>query len=106
VRLAAKRPEAGPDLDTDCEASLWMDGSVHILDDRTMGRARRGVEEYGFALRDHLEDRGCFSPEPEHLHGRAEHGSVRTALALSNGLGRVLRLRRRGSVSASEAPEG
>ena len=67
-RLAAKRPKVRPDLYTDCEASLWMDGSVHILDDRFVRLVREKLEEHELVLWDHPEDRDCFLEEARHCH--------------------------------------
>ena len=67
-RLAAKRPRCRPDLYTDCEASLWMDGCVHVLDHRFVELVRSRLEEHEFVLWDHPEDRDCFLQEAEHCH--------------------------------------
>ncbi len=67
-RLAAKRPRCRPDLYTDCEASLWMDGSVHVLDDRFVRLVREKLEQHEIVLWDHPEDRDCFLEEARHCH--------------------------------------
>jgi hypothetical protein len=67
-RLAAKRPRCRPDLYTDCEASLWMDGSVHVLDDRFLALVRVRLAEHELVLWDHPEDRDCLLQEAEHCH--------------------------------------
>ncbi len=67
-RLAAKRPRCRPDLYTDCEASLWMDGSVHVLDGRFLGLVRKKLEDHDLVLWDHPEDRDCFLEEARHCH--------------------------------------
>jgi hypothetical protein len=67
-RLAAKRPKARPDLYTDCEASLWMDGSVHVLDDRFLALVRARLAEHELVLWEHPEDRDCLLQEAEHCH--------------------------------------
>jgi hypothetical protein len=67
-RLAAKRPRCRPDLYTDCEASLWMDGSVHVLDERFIRLVRTKLEEHELVLWDHPEDRDCFLQEAQHCH--------------------------------------
>ena len=67
-RLAAKRPRCRPDLYTDCEASLWMDGSIHVLDDRFIRLVREKLEEHELVLWDHPEDRDCFLEEARHCH--------------------------------------
>jgi hypothetical protein len=67
-RLAAKRPRCRPDLYTDCEASLWMDGSVHVLDGRFIDLVRSRLEDHEFILWDHPEDRDCFLQEAQHCH--------------------------------------
>ncbi len=67
-RLAAKRPRCRPDLYTDCEASLWMDGSIHVLDDRFITLVRSQLEDHEIVLWDHPEDRDCFLAEARHCH--------------------------------------
>lgn len=67
-RLAAKRPKVRPDLYTDCEASLWMDGSVHVLDDRFIRLVREKLEQHELVLWDHPEDRDCLLQEAQHCH--------------------------------------
>jgi hypothetical protein len=67
-RLAAKRPKARPDLYTDCEASLWMDGSVHVLDDRFITLVRQKLQQHEIVLWDHPEDRNCLFEEARHCH--------------------------------------
>ena len=67
-RLAAKRPRCRPDLYTDCEASLWMDGSVHVLDDRFIRLVRQKLDQHELVLWDHPEDRDCFLQEARHCH--------------------------------------
>jgi hypothetical protein len=65
-RLAAKRPRVRPDLYTDCEASVWMDGTAHLQDDRFAALSRRKLQEYELVVWDHPEDRNCFLQEAEH----------------------------------------
>ncbi len=65
-RLAAKRPRCRPDLYTDCDASLWMDGSVHILDERFVRLVRDRLEQHELVLWDHPEDRDCMLQEARH----------------------------------------
>ncbi len=67
-RLAAKRPKARPDLYTDCEASLWMDGSVHVLDVGFVELVRHRLEQHELVLWEHPEDRDCFLQEAQHCH--------------------------------------
>jgi hypothetical protein len=67
-RLAAKHPKARPDLYTDCEASLWMDGSAHVLDGRFVELVRHRLEEHELVLWDHPEDRDCFLQEAQVCH--------------------------------------
>ena len=67
-RLASKRPKCRPDLYTDCDASLWMDGSLHVLDDRFVQLVRQKLEQHEIVLWDHPEDRDCFLQEAEHCH--------------------------------------
>ena len=65
-RLAAKRPRCRPDLYTDCEASLWIDGSIHVLDDRFVRLVREKLVEHEIVLWEHPEDRDCFLQEAIH----------------------------------------
>ena len=67
-RKAAKRPRCRPDLYTDCDASLWIDGSVHVLDDRFVRLVRELLEQHEIVLWDHPEDRDCFLQEAQHCH--------------------------------------
>jgi hypothetical protein len=67
-RLASKRPRCRPDLYTDCDASLWMDGSIHVLDDRFIRLVRAKLEDHELVLWDHPEDRDCFLEEARHCH--------------------------------------
>jgi len=67
-RLAAKRPKARPDLYTDCEASLWMDGSVHVLDGRFIELTRSRLAQHELVLWEHPEDRDCLLQEASHCH--------------------------------------
>jgi hypothetical protein len=67
-RLAAKRPKARPDLYTDCDASLWIDGSVHVIDGRFIELVRSRLEEHELVLWDHPEERDCFLQEAKHCH--------------------------------------
>ena len=67
-RLAAKRPRCRPDLYTDCDASLWMDGSIHVLDDRFIHLVREKLSDHELVLWDHPEDRDCFLQEARHCH--------------------------------------
>lgn len=67
-RLAAKRPRVRPDLYTDCDASLWMDGSVHVLDDRFVRLVRDQLERHDLVLWDHPEDRDCMLQEAQHCY--------------------------------------
>ena len=68
-RLAAKRPRVRPDLYTDCDASLWMDGSVHVLDDRFIRLVRDLLDRHDLVLWDHPEDRDCMLQEAQHCYG-------------------------------------
>jgi hypothetical protein len=65
-RLAAKRPKARPDLYTDCEASLWMDGSIHVSDGAFIAQVRTLLQDHELVLTDHPEDRDCAYQEAEH----------------------------------------
>ena len=67
-RMAAKRPRCRPDLYTDCDASLWIDGSVHVLDDRFVRLVRERLSQHDIVLWDHPEDRDCFLQEAQHCH--------------------------------------
>lgn len=62
-RLAAKRPKARPDLYTDCEASVWIDGSCHVLDGRFIELVSQKLRVHELVLWDHPEDRDCFRQE-------------------------------------------
>jgi hypothetical protein len=65
-RLAAKRPKARPDLYTDCESSVWLDGTAHVKDERFASLALRRMQEYELVVWDHPEDRGCLFDEAKH----------------------------------------
>jgi hypothetical protein len=67
-RLAAKRPRTRPDLYTDCDASLWMDGSIHVLDERFVELVRERLREHELVLWGHPEDRDCLLQEAAHCH--------------------------------------
>jgi hypothetical protein len=67
-RLAAKRPKARPDLYTDCDASLWMDGSIHVLNDRFVALVRAKLDDDEFVVWDHPEDRDCLLEEAHHCY--------------------------------------
>ena len=64
--LAAKRPKARPDLYTDCDASLWMDGSIHVRDGAFARHVRALLEQHELVLTDHPEDRNCLYAEAVH----------------------------------------
>jgi len=65
-RLAAKRPRVRPDLYTDCESSVWMDGTAHLRDARFSALAQELLQEYELVVWDHPEDRSCFLEEARH----------------------------------------
>jgi hypothetical protein len=65
-RLAAKRPKARPDLYTDCDASLWMDGSIHVRDGAFVELVQALLAEHELVLTDHPEDRDCLYQEAAH----------------------------------------
>jgi hypothetical protein len=65
-RLAAKRPKARPDLYTDCQVSVWLDGTAHVRDHRFAELALRLVEEHELVVWDHPEDRRCLLEEAQH----------------------------------------
>jgi len=67
-RMAAKRPRCRPDLYTDCDASLWMDGSVHVLDGRFIELVRSRLESHEVVLWDHPEGRDCLLEEAQHCY--------------------------------------
>jgi hypothetical protein len=67
-RLAAKRPRCRPDLYTDCEASLWMDGSTYVLSDRFIPLVRVKLELHELVLWEHPEDRDCLVDEARVCH--------------------------------------
>ncbi len=89
-RLAAKRPKARPDLYTDCEASLWMDGSVHVLDDRFVALVEEKLGRHELVIWGHPEDRDCLFEEARHCHEwpkyRDEPLLEQTAHYLSEGM--------------------
>lgn len=72
-RLAAKRPKARPDLFTDCEASLWIDGSIHVRGTGLAERSRELLQVNPLVLTDHPEDRTCLYAEAEHCRTWAKH---------------------------------
>jgi len=65
-RLAAKLPKARPDLYTDCETSLWIDGSIHVRDGSFTALVRSLLERHDLVLTDHPEDRDCLFQEAQH----------------------------------------
>lgn len=65
-RLAAKRPKARPDLYTDCDASLWMDGSIHVRDGAFIAHVRTLLGEHELVLTEHPEERDCLFQEAQH----------------------------------------
>lgn len=65
-RLAAKRAKARPDLYTDCDASLWMDGSIHVRDGSFARHVRELLGRTELVLTDHPETRRCLYDEAEH----------------------------------------
>jgi len=67
-RLAAKRPRVRPDLYTDCDASLWMDGSIHVRDGAFIAHVRSLLDAHELVLTDHPEDRDCLYQEAAHCH--------------------------------------
>ena len=67
-RMAAKRPRCRPDLYTDCDTSLWMDGSIHVLDDRFIRLVREKLQDHELVLWDHPEERDCLLQEAQHCH--------------------------------------
>lgn len=62
-RLAAKRPKARPDLYTDCDASIWLDGSTYVIDSDFFSIVRERLVEHDLVLWDHPEDRDCIVQE-------------------------------------------
>ena len=65
-RLAAKHPKARPDRYTDCDASVWMDGSIHAHGGGFADLVRAKLEHHDLVLTDHPEDRDCLFQEAEH----------------------------------------
>jgi len=65
-RLAAKRPRVRPDLYTDCEASVWMDGTAHLRDSRFAALSQEKLRDYELVVWDHPEGRNCFLEEAKH----------------------------------------
>ncbi len=49
-------------------ASLWMDGSVHVLDDRFITLVRQKLQQHEIVLWDHPEGRNCLLEEARHCH--------------------------------------
>ena len=66
--LAAKLPKFLPDDFTDCEASVWMDGSAHIRDGRFAALVRQILVEDELVLWEHPEDRDCLYQEAAHCY--------------------------------------
>ncbi len=64
--LAAKLPKFLPDDFTDCEASCWIDGSIHVRDGRFAELVRRSLADDELVLWDHPEDRDCLYQEAAH----------------------------------------
>lgn len=64
--LAAKRPKFLPHEFTDCEASCWIDGSIHVRDGRFAALVRRRLAEHELVLWDHPEERDCCYQEAEY----------------------------------------
>ena len=67
-RLAAKRARCRPDLYTDCEASLWMDGSAYVLSDRFVPLVREKLKFHELVLWEHPDGRTCLVEEAEFCH--------------------------------------
>lgn len=65
-RLAAKAAKCRPDRFTECEASVWMDGSWHVRDGRYAALARELLERHELVLWRHPEDRDCLYAEAAH----------------------------------------
>lgn len=65
-RLAAKLPRCLPEDFTDCDASVWMDGSAHVRDGRFAALARELLGQHQLVLWDHPEDRDCLYQEAAH----------------------------------------
>ena len=64
--LAAKLPKFLPDDFTDCEASCWIDGSIHVRDGRFSVLVRRLLRDHELVLWEHPEDRDCLYDEAAH----------------------------------------
>jgi len=73
--LAVKRPKTRPDLFTDCDASVWLDGVAHVRDDRFAARCRTLLEVHELVLWDHPEDRDCLYQEAEACLARPDLAS-------------------------------
>jgi len=74
--LDAKYPKMRPDLFTDCDASLWMDGSVHVRDGRFAALVRDLLASHEIVLWDHPEDRDCLYQEAQHCHSWPKYADV------------------------------
>jgi hypothetical protein len=65
-RLAAKLPRCRPDRFTDADASMWMDGTLHVRDERLAATVRRLLDEHDLVLWRHPEDRDDLYQEAAH----------------------------------------
>jgi hypothetical protein len=64
--LAAKVPKFLPQDFTQCEASVWLDGSAHVRDGRLAVLSRSLLEEHELVVWDHPEGRACLYREAAH----------------------------------------
>lgn len=65
-RLAAKLPRCRPDRFTACEASVWMDGTLHVRDERFARLVRSQLADHELVLWRHPEERDDLYEEAAH----------------------------------------
>jgi hypothetical protein len=74
-RLAAKHPKCRPDLYTQCQQSVWLDGSAHVIDDSFAEQVRGLLQRADLVVWDHPEDRDCLYQEADHCHSWPKYRS-------------------------------
>jgi hypothetical protein len=75
-RLAAKHPKCRPDLYTDCDQSVWLDGSAHVMGPGFVDLVRSLLAIKDLVVWDHPEDRDCLYQEALHCHSWAKYRDV------------------------------